>query len=262
MLLRVVLIKILLIRTHIYVLGVATSLCMPFSVAVANEIVRERTAIPGAENRLMTHSDYGERCEGGPVPTVELTRHPEHGSVVVRESTETVNRPGHLCHARMIDGIGIFYIPEPGYVGTDEFAYHRNDENGDLVFNMVLQVSVGEYEVRIEGDPSIKQGWRCDDENTVAIESITANRYGVDGLVGVAKVKFKPIDDVVEYEYASRNESPFGKNDSEYSGTLPAEWVEKGEAEFYISSPGRREIEWTLQRGACKVTVDAVVIVE
>lgn len=251
-----------LARYLVYAASIAIALGMPLTVAAAKNIVRERTAIPGEENRLMTHSDYGEKCEGGPIPTVELTRHPEHGRVVVRESVETVMRPGHICHERKINGVGVFYIPEPGYVGIDEFAYHRNDEKGNLVFDMALQVSVGEYGVRIEGDPSVKHGWRCDDKNTVTIESVTVDRYGVDGLVGVAKVKFTPLDDAVEYEYASKNESPFGKSDFEYSGTLPAEWVQKGEAEFYISSPGRREIEWTLQRGACKVTVDAVVIVE
>lgn len=243
-------------------LCIALFFCMPLSVAAAREVVRERTAIPGEENRFMVHSHYGNECEGGPIPTVELTRNPEHGRVIVRESVETVMRPGHLCHGRRIDGIGIFYIPEPGYLGTDEFAYHRNDENGNLVFDMVLQVSVGEYEVRLDGEPVVKHGWRCKDENTILIESVAAEPHGIDGLVAMAKVNFVPVDSTVEYEYSSRHETPFGRGAFEFSGTFPDEWLESGEAEFYISAPGRREIKWTLQRDTCKVTIDTVVIVE
>ncbi|QRY33289.1 MULTISPECIES: Ig-like domain-containing protein [unclassified Variovorax] len=93
----------------------------------------QRSTTAGQEVRIFTYVQQRSDCSQGPDPVVTIRTKPAHGTVSVRPGSVTVGPPrfGAVdCSGRTLSGQGIWFVPEPGFSGTDQFDYEVQFTNG------------------------------------------------------------------------------------------------------------------------------------
>lgn len=108
------------------------------SVAHAqNDGVKERTfrrsTTAGQEVRIFTYVQHRSDCTQGPDPGITILTKPAHGTASVRADTAVIgpSRFGAVdCSGRSLSGLGVWFTPEPGFAGTDQFEYQVQVSNG------------------------------------------------------------------------------------------------------------------------------------
>jgi hypothetical protein len=93
-----------------------------------------RAVQAGAELRVFTYATWTAGCDPEPPPTIKILTQPAHGKAELRPGPATVRfvRQGAPdCTGKVIPGLGVWYIPAPGFHGADKFdANITPGENG------------------------------------------------------------------------------------------------------------------------------------
>lgn len=85
-----------------------------------------RSAQGGQEVRVFTYAQWHRDCSPQPPPRIVLRTSPAHGTVSLRPGPTTVSRirdgmPD--CIGRTYQGLGVWYVPSPGFQGVDQFDW-------------------------------------------------------------------------------------------------------------------------------------------
>ena len=99
------------------------------SIANAQEMPVAHRSVPrDIETRVTTASMWqikggNGRCQSRGTPALEIISAPSHGTV--RFVQGDVGIPEGSGCSNSIYGVVVLYQPAPGFVGTDQFTYHR-----------------------------------------------------------------------------------------------------------------------------------------
>ncbi len=86
----------------------------------------------GQELHVFTYSAWRRDCSPEAPPQIVIRTQPAHGSVVFRpgQSTVSVIREGAPnCTGQTYPGVGVWYVPAPGFHGADQFDYNVVNPN-------------------------------------------------------------------------------------------------------------------------------------
>jgi len=75
---------------------------------------------------IRSHAQWDSQCQAKGVPWASMVKAPTSGKVEFRKETATITGSdfGQVrCDGTRIDGIRIYYVPEPGFKGTVDFMY-------------------------------------------------------------------------------------------------------------------------------------------
>lgn len=92
-----------------------------------------RSTTAGQEVRIFTYVQHRSDCSQGPDPRITIRTPPAHGTATVRPGTITIgpSRFGATdCSGRSLSGLGVWFVPEPGFRGTEQFDYEVQFTNG------------------------------------------------------------------------------------------------------------------------------------
>ena len=76
---------------------------------------------------MFTYAAWHRDCSPEAPPQIVIRTQPAHGSVLLRpgQSTVSVIREGAPnCTGHTYPGIGVWYVPAPGFRGADQFDYN------------------------------------------------------------------------------------------------------------------------------------------
>ena len=110
---------------------------------------------------MFTYTPHRADCS--PVNDVRITvlTPPAHGSVTTRPDTVIAgaSRFGAAdCSGRPVAGMGVYYLPQPGFHGADRFDYDASFSNGTehaTVTSPSADASVGQGVAEDEGGQSV-----------------------------------------------------------------------------------------------------------
>lgn len=107
------------------------SLVLLLTTAVAHaqtNLAIKRTVKKDTETMVVVHSNAFKpnatqlNCNQGGDVKIEITTPPKNGTLSFRPAKE---KPANCTNE--LQGTGIFYKPNPGFIGTDTFSYIRTD---------------------------------------------------------------------------------------------------------------------------------------
>jgi hypothetical protein len=95
------------------------------------------------------HSRFDSKCQAARVE-INVIKQPSHGKLSWGTKDYTipaVNRGGvkqpEQCVGKTIDGMAVYYEPNPGFTGSDSFRYRRvNANKADDRFNSEVNYTV------------------------------------------------------------------------------------------------------------------------
>jgi hypothetical protein len=86
-----------------------------------------RTTKANEKISILSYARSNQACEGIDPPSFYLDKAPDHGVVCFRAGTVKLQNAivGNLTHCigKQIRGVTIVYVPQQGYVGSDEVRY-------------------------------------------------------------------------------------------------------------------------------------------
>lgn len=93
------------------------------------------TAISGERTRIKENWHVEPDCSSGQVPSVQVTKQPQHGKVETVTEMIYPHTRGKLekCSTKKINSAVTYYTPQKGYVGTDNFGFRTSFHNGRIV---------------------------------------------------------------------------------------------------------------------------------
>ena len=114
---------------------ITACLCVAAGPVIAVESARniERSGAGGTELRVFTYTPHRADCSSVKDVRIIVRTSPAHGSVTTRPDTVIAgaSRFGAAdCSGRPIDGLGVYYVPQPGFHGIDRFDYDASFSNG------------------------------------------------------------------------------------------------------------------------------------
>jgi len=96
---------------------------------------------------LFQHSTYlREACTAGPVPTLQITTQPRHGTVSIDRGAVKVK--GGSCDGMSFPGVRVIYKSAPGYHGPDVVAFETKAPLDTTGIRMMTDTRVFELTVR------------------------------------------------------------------------------------------------------------------
>ena len=102
-----------------------------------------RVTSPGQEVRIITYTQHHNDCSAMEAPGTTLSARPMHGTVSIRPDS-VVTGPSRFgsrdCSGKLLPGLGVFYLPEPGYQGVDRFAVDVVNRNGSAHDTVIVTV--------------------------------------------------------------------------------------------------------------------------
>jgi len=93
---------------------------------IARDQTFQRSVVAGQELRVFTYGRWHRDCTPRPPPQIVLRTAPAHGTVSLRPGPTTVTfiREGEPdCTGHTYEGLGVWYVPDPGYHGVDQFGW-------------------------------------------------------------------------------------------------------------------------------------------
>jgi hypothetical protein len=103
----------------------------------------DRSVQAGKELKIFTYARWNKSCEPQDPPGIEILNTPAHGKALLRPGSSTVRyiREGEPdCTGHVIPGLAVWYVPEPGFHGTDKFDYHVFGQSTISHDTVVVQV--------------------------------------------------------------------------------------------------------------------------
>jgi hypothetical protein len=85
-----------------------------------------RSVRAGQELRVFTYARWHRNCSPLEMPRIVVRTQPAHGTVSLRAGPTTVSfiRAGEPdCTGHTYQGMGVWYLPAPGFTGTDKFDW-------------------------------------------------------------------------------------------------------------------------------------------
>lgn len=120
-----------------FTMALLTAFALSPAVHAQKNTPQERTwrrnTQAGQEVRIFTYVQHRSDCSQGPDPRITLRTPPAHGTTAVRPDTVAIgpSRFGATdCSGRLLSGLGIWFVPEPGFSGSDQFDYDVQFTNG------------------------------------------------------------------------------------------------------------------------------------
>ena len=104
-------------------------LILAASPLLAQSTAIKRTVKKDTETMVIVHSNAFKSnassfsCTQGSPVTIEITAQPKNGKLTLKPAKEK----NQNC-TNELEGMGIFYQPNPGFTGTDTFSYMRTDK--------------------------------------------------------------------------------------------------------------------------------------
>jgi hypothetical protein len=82
--------------------------------------------IDGRDVRVSTYTHYNADCSPAGDPDIVLHNKPAHGVVSFRPQTTAVrhSRFGAVCIGKTLPGLAVWYTPDKGFSGADQFDYY------------------------------------------------------------------------------------------------------------------------------------------
>lgn len=93
---------------------------------ITGSVTWNRQTAPGTEVLVRPYGEFSKSCMPTGAPTILVYMPPEHGKVSIRPGFFLFTRFGaevFYCSPGEYQGVGVFYKPDPGFVGTDDFRY-------------------------------------------------------------------------------------------------------------------------------------------
>jgi len=98
----------------------AALLCAPLFCASAHA---QRYVPSGGSVKLTFFCNINPDCSASGLPTVRITKQPEHGRVSVSQTRDFCyfqpSNPRNVCNNRRVSGVGVRYTAQRGYTGYD-----------------------------------------------------------------------------------------------------------------------------------------------
>ncbi len=110
---------------------------------ISREQTLQRSVVAGQELRVVTYARFHRDCTPLDPPKIVMRAAPAHGSVTLRPGPTTVTfvREGEPdCSGKTYQGLGVWYVPAPGYHGVDQFDWDVVDEKTSSHDTAVVQV--------------------------------------------------------------------------------------------------------------------------
>ncbi|WP_342359712.1 hypothetical protein [Terrarubrum flagellatum] len=111
-----------------FTLAAFAALSVSACISTASQRV-ETTALFTSRNvavRAKHYRSVGPDCTSLGYATVTLASAPRGGTIGFRREGEfptfAATHPRFKCNSRKVEGVGVYYTPNPGFVGTDSFA--------------------------------------------------------------------------------------------------------------------------------------------
>jgi hypothetical protein len=84
------------------------------------------TAVSGKRTKISSTAHIKADCEFAGYPYTAAIKQPAHGKIeVVHEEVRVhypKDGPGYVCSGKPVQGNAVYYTPDPGYTGTDQFT--------------------------------------------------------------------------------------------------------------------------------------------
>ncbi|MEZ2222288.1 Ig-like domain-containing protein [Rhizobium sp. RCC_161_2] len=113
----------------------ALSGCVSAPIGGAKQIQFSGKVAPGKKTRITSASLVKQDCTFASFPYTGIIKQPargkidiEHGPVASKFSKDST---AYMCSGRTVQGNIIFYTPNPGFVGTDQFTVRLTGLNTD-----------------------------------------------------------------------------------------------------------------------------------
>jgi hypothetical protein len=95
--------------------------------ALAENAVILKTTEAGQPVKIRNHVKLSSGCGGG-APEIDFTPNPAHGTISIRPDRFMLTKgwvSGTLmeCEGRDVDGVAIWYTPQPGFHGVEQLAW-------------------------------------------------------------------------------------------------------------------------------------------
>ena len=107
--------------------AVALAVVLAGNVAVAEQGPIRLTTKPGVAVKVRNHVKLDGGCAGS-APVIEFSPGPVHGKIEIRPD-RFVYQSGYVsgsllaCVGRPVDGVAIWYTPDPGFHGVERFTW-------------------------------------------------------------------------------------------------------------------------------------------
>ncbi len=126
-------------------LALATTIAVTAPAIAADPEARtlRRSTDAGREVRISTYSQHKSDCTPGRPPQISMGTKPAHGTTAIRPASVEggKSRFGQIdCTGTVQSGLAIWYAPEAGFHGTDQFDFYVIDRNGTAHDTAIVDV--------------------------------------------------------------------------------------------------------------------------
>ena len=100
----------------------AMSLCV---AAAEPPVIVKKTTVAGKEVLLRGFAEFDAACNLKHVQTIAVATRPGHGQVETRPGDVVIGPNwvgGGHCEGTTLHGVNVYYVPAPGFTGTDRFS--------------------------------------------------------------------------------------------------------------------------------------------
>lgn len=115
--------------------GMALSGCVSAPISGAKQTQFSKRIAPGTKTKITGASIVKQDCTFAALPYTGIIKPPAHGKVDVEHGPVAAKfakeSPAFVCSGRPVQGNNIFYTPNPGFVGTDQFTVRLTGLNTD-----------------------------------------------------------------------------------------------------------------------------------
>ncbi|NTF41119.1 MULTISPECIES: hypothetical protein [Rhizobium] len=116
-------------------IGVALSGCVSAPIGGAKQSHFSSRIAPGKKTKITSTSLVKQDCTFAGFPYTGVVKEPAHGKVDVEHGPVAAkfakDSPAFICSGKTVQGNIIFYTPNPGFAGTDQFTIRLTGLNTD-----------------------------------------------------------------------------------------------------------------------------------
>jgi hypothetical protein len=114
--------------------AVSASLVLAALLTPTSSGAQSATIASGKKSQITTHFRADKECNAIPI-VIEIVAAPANGTVtsepkdiIIPAQTPRGGKQGSKCVGKTVKGVTIFYQPNPGFSGQDNFRYRRTSE--------------------------------------------------------------------------------------------------------------------------------------
>ncbi|GES42485.1 hypothetical protein RsS62_17370 [Rhizobium dioscoreae] len=115
--------------------GVALSGCVGTPIGGAKQSHFSGSVAPGKKTKITSTSLVKQDCTFAGFPYTGVIKQPAHGKVDVEHGPVAAKFPkdsnAYLCSGKTVQGNIVYYTPNPGFSGTDQFTLRLAGLNTD-----------------------------------------------------------------------------------------------------------------------------------